>query len=672
MKKLLFVLILSFSVLNGFSTAISVNSTPLIGAQVIIERGQTPEEIDLLFSRLAEANMNFCRIRMFESYMRDTKGNWDFRLFDLAFEAAQRHGVQILATLFPDTEFTDIGGFKFPRTEQHSKSIANYIKQVTTHYKNHKALYGWVLMNEVGIVKAPIEQRFTANRFRLWQKTDTVKPFNLAGYPVMTFQKERFLLDYTTWYLQWLSTQVKKYDTAHHLHVNAHAIFDTYSEYNFTKWRGILDSFGGSAHASWHFGNFSRNQYHYAMSANSEILRSGAGDKPWIMTELQGGNNIWSGGIPMCPTKEEIEQWMWTVIGTGGKGMIFWSLNPRTSGIEAGEWALLNYLNQPSDRMEMAAKTAGIINKYADVFASAKVEESGVSILYTRESLWVERNAQKSGQNMLGRAPGAAIKSVIGFYETLSQMGIQCNIKCIDEYDFTDKNVRNKIVIIPHQIALQKIYKQLLTNFVANGGQLIIEGLTAYFDENMHLQFSAQFPYRDSFGGLITEAPLKANLFNIQFLNSTLVLPAHAWEGHIQTEHSGILAINDSKQTIASLNNFGKGRVIWIPSCVALAARETSNYQPLSDLLSKYVVSSLNENTIRFKQFTPGVLMKVLATNSGRVLVLINKSGLEVSIELTGIEASKRLIQLNSSIQNEIEPVTISLQNEETKVFLLK
>ena len=128
---------------------------------------------------------------------------------------------------------------------------------------------------------------------------------------------------YNTWYLQWLAEEIHKYDPGRYLHVNSHAIFQLVSEYDFPAWRGFLTSLGGSAHASWHFGYFERDQYALAMAADCEIIRSGAGPIPWLMTEIQGGNNIYSGYAPLCPTSEEISQWLWTIIGSGGKGGFF-------------------------------------------------------------------------------------------------------------------------------------------------------------------------------------------------------------------------------------------------------------------------------------------------------------------------------------------------------------
>jgi len=69
---------------------------PFIGAQVFIEPGQTPEEIDTWFRVLKENHFSVCRIRMFESYMKKEDGSWDFTLFDNAFRSAEKHGISNL------------------------------------------------------------------------------------------------------------------------------------------------------------------------------------------------------------------------------------------------------------------------------------------------------------------------------------------------------------------------------------------------------------------------------------------------------------------------------------------------------------------------------------------------------------------------------------------------
>jgi beta-galactosidase len=89
--KSILVLFLLFIVTDSANASVNAqipdSSTlkfPFIGAQVFIEPGQTPEEIDTWFRVLKENQFTVCRIRMFESYMRKADGTWDFSLFDNA------------------------------------------------------------------------------------------------------------------------------------------------------------------------------------------------------------------------------------------------------------------------------------------------------------------------------------------------------------------------------------------------------------------------------------------------------------------------------------------------------------------------------------------------------------------------------------------------------------
>jgi len=93
---------------------------------------------------------------MFESYMKKADGIWDFTLFDQAFWSAEKHGIKVFGTIFPYTEKTDIGGFKFLRNEVHLQSITLFIKQLTTNFSKFESLDGWVLINEPGVGRMAI------------------------------------------------------------------------------------------------------------------------------------------------------------------------------------------------------------------------------------------------------------------------------------------------------------------------------------------------------------------------------------------------------------------------------------------------------------------------------------------------------------------------------------
>ena len=94
-----------------FPAAVGRAQVPAIGAQVIIEPGQTAKQVEGWFRTMRDCGMTCCRIRMFETCMRTPGGSWDFTLFDRAFDAAAKYGIEVFATLFPASEGNSIGGF---------------------------------------------------------------------------------------------------------------------------------------------------------------------------------------------------------------------------------------------------------------------------------------------------------------------------------------------------------------------------------------------------------------------------------------------------------------------------------------------------------------------------------------------------------------------------------
>jgi beta-galactosidase len=607
-------------------------SLPMIGAQVFIEPGQTAQDIDTWFRILYENHLSICRIRLFENYMRTPNGGWDFRLFDLAFQAAEKYGIKILGTLFPATAFTDVGGFKFPRTSEHLAEIATYIQNLITHYRTSPALYGWVLINEPGVGELP-DETFTNEKFKQWREAQPSDVYQSKGYKHFDFAEERFLLTYNTWFLAWLAKEIHKYDPGRHLHVNNHAIFQLAAEYDFPAWRSFLNSLGGSAHASWHFGYFQRDQYALAMAADCEMIRSGAGPIPWLMTEIQGGNNTYSGFNALCPTRQEITQWLWIIIGSGGRGGIFWCLNPRASGFEAGEWALIDFLDQPSERLQAAAAVSQVIRENEDLFANAVPVTAPIHILYIREALWVERRLQRGGIHYEGREIGGVIKSALGYFETLSEMGIAAQLGEISEFDFFLEDYTGVTIILAHQISLPSRYWPLVERFVKRGGKLIMDGLSAYYDENAHCIMKTGFPLADLCGASVKEFKLKGNLFDLELSEPEVVVPGHCWQGTLQLNTATPIGLSDEGIS-AVRNRFGAGEVLWVPSLLGLGARLEHN-SALATLLYQEAADSIQQIPFRFSHQYPGVFLRTLQSSSGYITVLINKNSKPVELELS-------------------------------------
>lgn len=607
---------------------------PFIGAQVFIEPGQTEEQTEQLFETLEDSGMTACRIRMFESYMRQEDGTWDFSLFDPAFDSAQKHGVGIWCTFFPATSKTDIGGWKFPYDQAQQDSFAEFIKALVTHYKDHPALKGWVLINEPGIGELP-DSPFIDAKYAEWKAAQPVNEFKPNGYPVlMDTSESRFIYHINTDFLGWIAQEVRKYDDAHDIHVNPHAVFDNFAQYNFPAYRTFLTSLGGSAHPAWHFSYFNRDEYAFAMMAQSEILRSGAGELPWFMTEIQGGNNTWSGGHALCPTKSEITQWLWAILGCGAKGGIFWMLNPRASGIEAGEWAMVDFQGKPSDRLVAASETAAVLNQFQDMFATSHEAETGVDILYFRNSYWAERLMARKDDDFEGRRPGAVAKSTLGCFRALSETGLNVGIKAFEEYDFSRDDFSGKTIILSDQISVPDSCVCALKHFVEEGGTLIAEGLTGYFDEDLHCTMTSGFKLADLLGGEISEYILEDEFFDTKI--DGISLPTHLWKGIFADDASPV-----------KVTRSGKGKVVWVPSCIGLGAWCTKEFKPLAKFLLDN--ADVAGNPVRFTKYQKGMLLRTLESEDGQILVCINKSGKSRRVRFAGTEGKPEVIFSDNS-----------------------
>ena len=661
MKKLLLLFLLTIAVM---ASAASEPTYPQIGAEIFIEPGQTPQQIDQWFKVLSESGMNVCRIRMFESYMKDVKGNWDFSLFDNAFKAAEKYGIQIYATFFPETTKIDIGGWKFPESDAQLAQFAEYIKQATLHFNQYKSMYAWVLINEPGYNHR--EDAFTDKMRKEWKKNNPTPESSPNGYPVLIdFSEARFKTYKNTWMLNWIATEVRKYDKNVQLHVNPHAVFSLIKEYDFPQWRPFLNSLGGSAHASWHFGNFARPQYAMAMSANSEIIYSGAGKLPWLMTELQGGNITYSGSVPLCPTYEEITQWLWTILATEGKGGIFWMWNPRSSGIESGEWAMLDFQNQPTERVQAAGAVIKCARKNGTLLSSAKKYNSGINILYINESLLTEEKLG-NGRETPPRSIGSTMNDMLGYFETLSQLGVTPNIKSIKEFDFSQTNYDNQTIILANQIAIPQIYVDSLTNFVSKGGKLLVDGLTGFYDENAIAVMATGFPFKNLFGGEISEFKYQDKPFTYKINTQKEALPGLGWKSNIKPLSTSQTLMAENGETRATRNKVGKGEVVWLPTLLGYGARL---YGGVS--LAKYLYNELNlyKQPFVFQDFQPLVSMKTLKTSSGYITVIINKSSQTNNLVIKSVDKSITPTVLFADKNGLCTKNTLKIAPEETMVI---
>jgi len=259
------------------------------------------------------------------------------------------------------------------------------------------------------------------------------------------------------------------------------------------------------------------------------------------------------------------------------------------------------------------------------MFAKAREQESGISVIYIRESMWMEyaMGATDPKPDYYARHKDAGVFSTVGMFETLTQMGYQVNYKEIREYDFTRDDYTGKVIFLSNQRSLSATMIGWLEDFVSKGGQLIVDGLTGYYDDQMVTAMMYRFPLENLFGAYPLEFKVVSDTFPVALSNG-VKLTGHCWRGFIRTTTATPIATYGN-DVLGSKNTFGKGEVYWIPTPVAMGTKLSKNYAQLAAWLDSILSKKVKDNAFRFDKFQNDGFMKTMCTPEGYLSVIINK-----------------------------------------------
>lgn len=155
--------------------------------------------------------------------------------------------------------------------------------------------------------------------------------------------------------------------------------------------------------------------------------------------------------------------------------MIFWTLNPRSTGWEAAEWSMLDFNNEPSDRLVKSSDIAGVIKENGSLFNELKPEKENITVLYSPESMILqEKKGSGNEDDYAGRREGAHIKSVLSYYEAFQSIGISVSLKQWDDYNWSYNGDEKRMAILPNMPMLPSEIIPKLYTFVENGNNWFV------------------------------------------------------------------------------------------------------------------------------------------------------------------------------------------------------
>ena len=235
-----------------------------------------------------------------------------------------------------------------------------------------------------------------------------------------------------------------------------------------------------SMHFAWHYdevGHELTRPFYMQASQMQDYFKGG-----WSAAiEATGGPQQFSGGKGgngFTADSGTMSQFIFSQLAAGFKGFGLWTWNARDAGWEAGEYALLDRNQQVTDRARKVGKIGKAMQKYRDELWQARKEPVvGILIDWDNDAMWAAMT--RAGRDSFKME---AVKGRIGAARALMNANVP--------FEFVSKTdlirglaPRYRVIMVPAFVSLDKKLMPVFSEYVQQGGRLVMDLPGAYYDE---------------------------------------------------------------------------------------------------------------------------------------------------------------------------------------------
>lgn len=207
-----------------------------------------------------------------------------------------------------------------------------------------------------------------------------------------------------------------------------------------------------------------------------ELTRSAARGKPFWISEMPGGpGNIRGFRSSRCPRPKDYRLWNWLATALGSHGTMHWCFFTERTGHEAGNFGMMRSDWQSTQRSRAIAEIAATLKEHQDIITSAKIPTQ-VAVLYDPDNSSL-LFAMELEDKLYGQ-------SHTGYYGAIWKCDLTARYITYDTLD----DVREKLLVVPMALTMPQVVADKLTNFVREGGTLILEARTGAFDHRGYMR----------------------------------------------------------------------------------------------------------------------------------------------------------------------------------------
>ena len=551
-----------------------------IGSHLYLRRDMSEADIFAAIEKMREIGMDIVRVYPYWADVETAPGEYDFTQVDACYRACEKFGIGVLHTFKLNAppawmnvtrsfNLDDFGDLDSPAFRD---ALRKFVVRSAERYGKSPALVAWCPWNEP---RFPMPQKFETyaldayrdhlkrrydgrlenlnaiyfHRFPTWEKVfepgEPIQPQMLMDYPermdFLAFQGDmvaRLLKDVEAW--------IDEVDGRHPHHVNPWQFVSNDLGYTWTDAESC-DFLGGSIYpVSW--GRYLRTTLHGYVC---DILRSatkGAGSLYWI-TETQGGMALFTGGARGCPDASELKLWAYDMIGSGAKGVIYWTLQPTIRG----EWALLNLEGGDSERSDAVKRICSVVRGNQGLFDNARPIRPEVFILDSESALQLAAIRGRGGDETSYRHPAAPAWARFSAWCMMQNAGLEAGF--IDEFRVQRGGLDGvKTLVVPDCAALEDGTLDAIEAWVDAGGTLVVDGQFARYDGHGIIRADRKRKVDDLMGVRLLDWLCTTGRTDCVVAES----------GATKTPNDAYRAVFEGTPANMTDRPHGKGRAIWI------------------------------------------------------------------------------------------------------------
>jgi len=460
---------------------------------------------------IKKAKIPLIRTWLYWQQVNPEEKKWDFSKYDRLCEIAEKNGIKVLIQLnievppewlikkYPEARWVDNKGQPIipsscamvqvgtypgltPDFFEVKKYAEEFLSQVVNHYKEHPALFGYDVWNEImpfyGLksVHSYFYHPETKKKFAKWLEKKYKKIDNLnqlyggrnyksfadvsmpdSGVYLEMLDLYEFTSDWILDYLNWKVKVVRRCDPKHLVVSHTAGGLEALLVQPFDVWEltKSLDIWGTSCYET----------CFWKACFQSAVTRDSSQGKPWGFVEMTGGRTWYGPYGGHLRTPEFLEQFVLLPLSYGGKFNLFWQWRPERFGQESPNFGLVNEDGSFNIRTERISRLAKTILKNQKLFDELKFLENDVGLLIDWRSFVLE---EASGLN-----ENFILLEYLGWFHALSKIGV--NVEILYGSQVVKKGIPKniKLLIAPLLNIERENMIPALEKFVDSGGHFL-------------------------------------------------------------------------------------------------------------------------------------------------------------------------------------------------------